>query len=168
MMATRSGDLDPGVLVYLMRERGYGLDAIDRLVNRESGLLGVSGRSGDMATLLREAETVPAAREAVDAFCYIARKQIGSMAGALEGLDALAFTAGIGENAPAVRAGICDGLGFLGVELDPAANDRNAEKISKPDAACSVYVVPTDEELQIARSAIRFLRSSESRTGSGR
>lgn len=154
MMAARCGDLDPGVIVYLMREKGYGPDEIDRLVNEESGLLGVSGQTGDMAKLLSEAENDADAREAIESFCWIARKHIGSMAAALGGLDTLVFTGGVGENAPAVRAAVCDGLGHLGVELDSAANARNEETISSLDSRCGVFVVPTNEELQIARAAI--------------
>lgn len=158
MMATRCGDLDPGVLLHLMRENGYDTATLDALVNEESGLLGVSGRTADMAALLREAATDERAREAVDLFCYIARKHIGAMAAALGGLDLLVFTAGIGENGPEVRAGICQDLCYLGIALDADANQRNDDTISSPDAPCQVRVVRTNEELQIARSAAELLR----------
>jgi acetate kinase len=156
MMATRSGDLDPGVVVHLLREKGYDAATIDRLVNEESGLLGVSGQSADMATLLRAAASDPHARESVESFCYIARKHIGAMAAALGGVDMLVFTAGIGENAPEVRARICDDLGYLGIVLDDEANRRNASRIDAANARCGVRVVPTNEELHIARRTAAF------------
>ena len=164
MMATRCGDLDPGVLLHLMRENGYDTATIDTLVNEESGLRGVSGASADMAALLLAAGTDSHAREAVESFCYIARKHIGAMAAALGGLDLLAFTAGIGENAPEVRRRICEGLGYLGVALDPAANEHNAQIVSMPGARCQVCIVPTNEELQIARSTAEFLPQGVLRT----
>jgi acetate kinase len=157
MMATRCGDIDPGVLVHLMREHSYGADALDALTNEESGLLGVSGRSGDMAELLAAAPEDQAAREAVESFCYIARKHIGAMAAALGGLDLLVFTAGIGERAHEVRAEVCEGLGHLGIELDPERNALHAETISAPGARCRVKIVPTNEELQMARAAAKLV-----------
>ncbi len=151
MMGTRTGDLDPGVLVYLMREAGYGADRLDRLVNQESGLLGVSGVSADMKTLLDRRERDEGAALAVAMFCYQARKQVGAFAAALGGLDALVFTGGIGERAAPVRAEICDGLGHLGVRLDPARNAAHAETVSAADSPCAVRVIATNEELMIAR-----------------
>ena len=159
MMATRCGDLDPGALVHLMRGKRYGVDAIDALINEESGLLGISGRSGDMAELEREVAKDPRAREAVELFAYIARKHVGAMAAALDGLDSLVFTAGIGEHSPGVRARICDGLGYLGIRLDPRANERDAPLISARGSGCKVRVMATNEELQIAREAFRLLNS---------
>ena len=162
MMGTRTGDLDPGVLTYLMREAGYGADRLDRLVNRESGLLGVGG-SADMKTLLERRDHDPQAALAVAMFCYQARKAIGALAAALGGLDTLAFTGGIGERAAPVRAAICDGLGHLGVKLDPDRNAAHAETVSPADSACTVRVVDTNEELMIARHcrAILFPKQSE-------
>ena len=157
MMATRCGDLDPGVLLHLMREKGYSAATVDALVNEQSGLLGLSGKSADMAALLRAAETDERAREAVESFCYVARKHIGSMAAVLGGLDLLVFTAGIGENSPEARARICDGLGYLGIVLDPSANVRGASQISVPGSGCRVRIVSTNEELQIARLAAELL-----------
>jgi acetate kinase len=151
MMGTRSGDLDPGVLVYLMRERGLSGDAIDRIVNQESGLLGVSGISGDMKVLLERSNAAPAAALAVELFCYQLRKTVGALAAALGGLDNLVFTGGIGERAAAVRWQACQGLEHLGVRLDPAKNDAHAETISTPEASCTVRVIPTDEDRIIAR-----------------
>lgn len=155
MMATRSGDLDPGILVHLMDEKGYDPAAIDRLVNRESGLRGVSGTSGDMRSLLESPDA--AAREAVDLFCYTAGKHIGAMAAALGGVDTLVFTAGIGEYAPAIRARICLGLGHLGIHLDAQSNDRNNSQINQPDSAIEVHVIPTKEELMVARHVMQLL-----------
>jgi acetate kinase len=163
MMGTRTGDLDPGVLLYLMREKGYDAERLDRLVNKESGLLGVSGASADMKTLLERRERDEAAALAVAMFCYQARKQVGAFAAALDGLDTLVFTGGIGERAAPVRAEICDGLGHLGVRLDPARNAADADPLSVPGGGCAVRVVPTREDLMIARHsrAVLFARPRE-------
>jgi acetate kinase len=115
MMGTRSGDLDPGVLLYLMKEKGYDASQVDRLVNHQSGLLGVSGISPDMKTLLGKRESEPTADQAVEMFCYQLRKQIGALAAVLGGIDVLVFTGGIGENAAPVRSSVCQGLKFLGM-----------------------------------------------------
>jgi acetate kinase len=160
MMGTRTGDLDPGVLLYLMREKGYDAERLDRLVNKESGLLGVSGASADMKTLLEGRERDEAAALAVAMFCYQARKQVGAFAAALGGLDTLVFTGGIGERAAPVRAEICDGLDHLGVRLDPARNAADADPLGAPGGGCAVRVVPTREDLVIARHsrAVLFAR----------
>ena len=151
MMGTRSGDLDPGVLVHLLVHGGYDATALDRLVEHESGLLGVSGASPDMETLLRlRADEAPAA-EAVALFCHLIRKQVGALAAVLGGLDTLVFTGGIGEHAAAVRAEACRGLEHLGIRIDPARNARHAAVVSGDDGPCIVRVVPTDECLVIAR-----------------
>jgi acetate kinase len=150
IMGTRTGDLDPGVLTYLMREAGYEADRLDRLVNRESGLLGVGG-SADMKTLLERRDRDPQAALAVAMFCYQARKTIGALAAGLGGLDTLVFTGGIGERAAPVRAEICQGLGLLGVRLDPARNAAHAETVSATESPCAVRVIDTNEELMIAR-----------------
>jgi acetate kinase len=152
VMSTRCGDIDPGLLVYLMRSQRLTVDAIDELVNSQSGLLGVSETSSDMRDLLEREKDDPRAADAIDLFCYQARKWIGAFAAALGGLDLLVFSAGIGENAPPVRARICEGLEFLGVRLDESSNRRNAAVISVDRAPVSVRVIPTDEELVIARS----------------
>jgi acetate kinase len=157
MMGTRTGDLDPGVLVYLMREKGYDAERLDRLVNKESGLLGVSGASADMKTLLERREHDEAAALAVAMFCYQARKQVGAFAAALGGLDTLVFTGGIGERAAPVRAEICDGLGHLGVRLDPERNAAHVDPLSVPGSGCEVRVVPTREDLMIARHSREVL-----------
>lgn len=152
-MGTRSGDLDPGILLYLLRHQGLSVDAVDALVNKQAGLLGVSGTSPDMQDLLDRESTDPGAAEAITLFCYQIRKYVGAYAAALGGLDALIFTGGIGENAARVRALTCDGLEFLGIRLDRTANEAGAELISTPDSRVSVRVIPTDEEAVIATAA---------------
>lgn len=150
MMGTRSGDLDPGVVIHLLKA-GYSADQLEELVDHQAGLLGVSGETSDMKVLLQKSQTDDAARMAVQMFAYEIRKFIGAYAAVLNGLDTLVFTGGIGERAAAVRANICSGLEFLGVALDTAANDRNAESISLPACKCKVLVIQTDEDLIIAR-----------------
>jgi acetate kinase len=158
MMATRSGDLDPGVLVYLMREWGYDYEMLERLLDKESGLKGVSGQTADMEGLLElRASGNSSAAMAVEMFCYQARKTIGSLAAALGGLDGLVFTAGVGENAPLVRALICQGLEHLGIEIDAAKNRENGWTISNGQSRCRVFVVPTNEDLMIARHTYRLV-----------
>jgi acetate kinase len=156
MMGTRSGDLDPGVLLYLLRQ-GWSAKRLEELLDHESGLLGVSGLTSDMRTLLGERGGDARAIPAVEMFCYQVRKFIGAYAAVLGGLDTLVFTAGIGERAAEVRAEICKGLEFLGVELDAATNARHAEVISRTGGACTVRVVATDEDLMIARHTRRLL-----------
>jgi len=149
MMGTRSGDLDPGVLIHLLKT-GYSADQLENLLDHRAGLLGVSGQSSDMKALLQKSQTSNAARMAVQMFGYQARKYIGAYAAVLNGLDTLVFTGGIGERAAEVRAEICSGLEYLGVALDTAANGQNAEVISQPGTKCTVRVVQTDEDLMIA------------------
>ena len=160
MMGTRSGDLDPGLIVYLLTEQGYDVAALERLVNRESGLLGVSGTSADVKTLLDRRAADPHAAQALELFCYHVQKQIGAYAAALGGVDTLVFTGGIGERAAFVRATVCEPLAFLGVDLDRAANERGDEHVSR--GACSVRVVATDEDLMIARHTRDVIASSTS------
>jgi acetate kinase len=156
-MSTRSGDLDPGVGAWLERTEGMNARKFYEMVNHESGLLGVSETSSDMRDLLsREAGDVRAA-EAVALFCYQAKKWIGAYAAALGGLDTLVFAGGIGENAPPVRARICEGLGFLGIRLDESRNAGQAAVISTGDSPVAVRVIRTDEEVMIARSVCRVL-----------
>ena len=163
VMSTRSGDLDPGLAYYLARTEQMTVRRFQQLVTRESGLLGVSGISSDLRDLLaREADDVRAA-EAVALFCYQAKKCIGSYAAALGGLDVLVFAGGIGENAPLIRTRICDGLGFLGIALDQTLNAQNAPLISRDGQRVRVRVVPTNEELMIARSVCRVLDLSANR-----
>ncbi|MGC8522314.1 MAG: acetate/propionate family kinase [Steroidobacteraceae bacterium] len=156
MMGTRSGDLDPGVLLYLLR-KGLGTDGLEHVVDREAGLLGVSGASADMATLLTLED--PDARLAVELFAYQVRKAVGALAAALGGLDRLVFTGGIGEHAAPVRSAVCRGLEHLGVELDVAANNAGAGRISTPRSRCPVQVIPTDEDAMIARHVYELLET---------
>jgi len=150
MMGTRSGDLDPGVLIHLLKG-GYSADRLEKLVDHEAGLLGVSRRSSDMKILLEKSQTDQAAGLAVQMFAYQVRKFIGSYAAVLNGLDTLVFTGGIGERAAEVRANICVGLEYLGIALDMPANRRNVEVISVSGSKCAVRVVRTDEDLMIIR-----------------
>jgi len=157
VMSTRSGDLDPGLVNYLARTEGMSAAYFNKMVNHKSGMLGVSETSSDMRDLLAlEASDVRAA-EAVALFCYQTKKWIGSFAAALGGLDVLVFSGGIGENCPSIRKRICEGLGFLGVELDEACNAKNEPLISSDSYRVKVRVIRTDEELMIARSVCRIL-----------
>jgi acetate kinase len=157
VMSTRAGDLDPGLVVYLTRTERMTTDDIERLLTRESGLLGLSGTTGDMRALLEREAADPQARLAVDIYCYRIRKTIGAYTAALGGLDTLIFSGGIGEHAASVRARICDGLGFLGLEIDAVRNGRHAAVISTDHSDVVVRVIPTDEELVIARAAYGLL-----------
>jgi acetate kinase len=161
-MGTRSGALDPGVLLYLMDQRGLDVRALERLLYHESGLLGMSGLSSDMRTLLDSAD--PRARLAIDVYVYRIRRELGSLAAALGGLDALVFTAGIGEHAVAIRERVCRDAAWLGVELDPAANAAGGPRISAVGARARAWVIPTDEELMIARHTQRLLTGESPRT----
>jgi acetate kinase len=148
-MGTRTGSLDPGVVLFLMDEMKLDVREIERLLYHESGLLGMSGISSDMRDLLASRE--PAAQLAIDVYVYRAARELGSLAAALGGLDALVFTAGIGENQPEIRARICERARWLGVELDAEANRAKQQCITTPGSRVAAYVVPTDEELMIAR-----------------
>jgi acetate kinase len=157
VMSTRSGDLDPGVAPYLARTEQIDTKQFYDMVNHKSGLLGVSETSSDMRDLLTQESHDVRAAEAVALFCYQAKKWIGSFAVALGGLDTLVFAGGIGENAPLIRERICDGLGFLGLELNQERNAKNAPLISPDAGRIKVRVIRTDEELMIARSVARVL-----------
>jgi acetate kinase len=160
VMSTRSGDLDPGLLSFLSRSEKMTPTQFDRMVNQESGLLGISETSSDMRDLLAlEADDTRAA-EAVELFCYQAKKWIGSFAAALGGLDTLVFAGGIGENSAVTRERICRGLAFLGVQIDHDLNATNQPLISPSQGRVRVWVIPTDEELMIARSVMKCIRVS--------
>jgi acetate kinase len=148
VMGTRPGDLDPGLMIWLIRERGMNVDEVERALYHDSGLKGVSGLSADMRELL--ASTDARAKEAIDLFVYRIATAIGSLAAALRGLDALVFTAGIGEHAPEIRQAVCAQCAWLGVRLDDGANVARKQAISTRDSGVSVWVVPTDEERMIA------------------
>jgi acetate kinase len=164
VMGTRSGDLDPGLLSFLVRQEGLTPASFDRMANHESGLLGVSGTSSDMRDLLARAGRDPRAAAAVELFCYQAGKWIGSMAAVLDGVDTLVFAGGIGENSPAARRRICAGLRHLGITVDPGRNSRGEAIISAPRGRVRVRIIHTDEELMIARSVLRVLRPGARRS----
>jgi acetate kinase len=155
VMGTRTGLLDPGVILYLLQHEGMDAAAIQKLIYEQSGLLGVSGLSSDMRELL--ASDRPTAKEAVDLFVYRIARELGSLAAALGGLDAIIFTGGIGENAAAIRARVCRDAAWLGVGLDAAANEAGGPRISLPGACASAWVVPTDENLVVARHTRRLV-----------
>ena len=154
MMGTRTGSIDPGVLLYLMEFHNYDLKSLTKLLYKESGLLGVSGISQDMRTLLESNEQ--AAKEAVELFCYRLVREIGSLTAALGGLDALVFTGGIGEHAAPVRAAACKGLAWLGIQLDEQANIKNTSHISTTDSQVKALVIPTNEEWMLARHTVEI------------
>jgi acetate kinase len=155
VMGTRCGALDPGVLLHLIERHRLDASALRHLLYQESGLLGVSGISSDMRVLLGSAE--PRAAEAVDLFVYRIGRELGSMAAALKGLDAIAFTGGIGENSAVLRARVCQDAAWLGVELDEAANAQGGPCISRPDSRVTAWVIPTDEEALIAAHTRRLI-----------
>jgi acetate kinase len=156
VMGTRCGTIDPGMLLYLQQHEKMSVEDVQRLLYHESGLLGVSGISSDMRVLLASGE--PAAREAVELFTFRAAQQVAMMATTLGGLDCLVFTGGIGEHAKEIRSAIAERLGWLGVRVDAAANDEGCERISSGDSTVDVFVIPTNEELMIARHCAAVLR----------
>jgi acetate kinase len=160
MMATRTGDLDPGVLLWLLRNERLSADALDELVNRRSGLLGVSETTSNMRELLAREASDPRAAEAVELFCRLARKAVGALATTLDGIDTLVFSGGIGDKAPAIRARIVRGLEHLGIVIDERRNAGNADVISAHGARCVLRVMATDEESILAREALAVLEDS--------
>ena len=162
VMSRRCGSLDPGVVLYLMEEKKMTAGAISDLLYQSSGLLGVSGLSDDMKTLL--ASEKPNAAEAVNLFVYRICRELGSLAAALDGLDALIFTAGIGEHAPEIRRRVCTESAWLGLEIDAAANVAGGPRITKADSKTSAWVIPTDEDLMIARHTWRLVGESKDAT----
>jgi acetate kinase len=161
VMSTRTGDLDPGLAPYLNRTTGMSTQKFYEMVNHDSGLLGVSETSSDMRDLLEREEKDTRAAEAVALFCYQAKKWIGSFTAVLGGLDALVFAGGIGENAAPVRARICEGLEFLGIELHSSRNAEAAPVISTDASRVKVRVIRTNEELMIARSVSRIMKADK-------
>jgi acetate kinase len=159
-MGTRPGQIDPGVVLYLMMEKGMGAEAVQIFLYRECGLKGLSSVSNDVRDL--EASRAPGAAFALDYFAYRVGLNAGMLAAALNGVDAFVFTAGIGEKSATMRARIAERLRWLDVELDPVANETNALKISRPTSRVAVYVVPTDEELMIAKHTLALLSSHRS------
>ncbi|HTO15219.1 MAG TPA: acetate/propionate family kinase [Edaphocola sp.] len=172
VMSTRSGDLDPGVSWYLMQQ-GLNAETFNDLINHQSGLLGISGYSSDMQDLLQHEKDNENAALAIDIFCYQIKKYIGAYTAALSGLDTLVFSGGIGENATVIRSRICKGFEYLGIEIDEAENQKNARIISTKNSKVKVYVIPTDEEIMIAKSTQKLYitphttRPSSSESGWG-
>jgi acetate kinase len=160
IMGRRTGDLDPGVLLHLLRNCGYTADTLATLVDRESGMLGVSGIDGDLRRLNAAAATQPAAALAIAMFCHALVKMLAAMAGALGGVDMVVFTGGIGEHDPSVRATVCSALGWIGVALDPARNDAHAVTISSDTARVAVRVLPSREDAQIALHSAAVLEAA--------
>jgi acetate kinase len=161
VMGTRSGDLDPAVVFFLHREAGLSVDDIDDLLNKRSGLLGLAGANDMREVERRAAAGDQVAQEALDVYCYRIRKYVGAYAAALGRLDAMVFTAGVGENSVVVRAGVCDGLERFGVRIDDARNrlrSTGSRTVSTDDSTVAVLVVPTDEELEIAEQTLATVR----------
>jgi acetate kinase len=157
VMSSRPGDLDPGVLVHLVRERQMSASELNDLIYKKSGLLGVSNLSSDMQDLTRDKDTNPGAAEAIELFCYQARKALGALTAALDGVDTLIFTGGIGENSSLVRERICENLSYLGLHVVPTKNVDHSEIISAPESRVMVRVMKTNEELMIARHTATLL-----------
>ena len=166
MMGTRPGDLDPGIVLRLLESNGYDAERLSDLLYYKSGLLGVSGTTADMQSLISMADSDGRAAEAIELFVYQLRKHLGSMIAVLGGLKTLVFTAGIGEHAPFIRAAACQRLDYLGVRLDDAANQRNERVISRPDSRVAVLVLPTDENLMIARHTRQLVVAQQRLLGS--
>jgi acetate kinase len=164
VMGTRSGDVDPGVLFYLLEHGRMSAKEMNALLNKQSGLLGVSETSGDVRDLLSKIPQDARAEEAVDLFCYRAKKYLGAYAAVLGGLDVLAFTGGIGEHAPVVRKRICDGLDFLGIRMEASFNEANAPVISSSEGRVKVRVIKTNEDLMIMRHVASALGWRDSRS----
>jgi len=160
IMSARSGDLDPSVILYLIEHKNRSTAEVNEMLNKQSGLLGLSGLSSDMQDLLQKGSSDPRAEEAIAVFCYVAKKFLGAVTAALGGLETLVFTGGIGENAPPIRERICAGLEGFGIRLDPNANNRNDAVISSADARVAVRVMPTDEEAMIARHTLEVWQQS--------
>lgn len=151
VMGTRSGDLDPGIIIYLMRNKNYDANELDHLLNYESGILGVSGLSSDMETLIQKSSDEANAIQAIEMFCYSVCKNIGALVTVLGGVDTLIFTGGIGENSSLIRSKICEHLEHLGIQLDEKLNNANADVITLPESKCTVRIIQTMEDLMIAR-----------------
>jgi Acetate kinase len=162
MMATRSGTIDPGILIYLLRHKGLDAEELDNALNYESGLLGISGISSDLRQILSELPHNPDAKLAVDVYVHRIVKTIGAMAATLGGIDALVFTAGVGEGSPEIRKRVCEKLKYLGLELDPAANENGKPDadISMPASKARILVIATREDLTIMRETRRLVGSS--------
>jgi acetate kinase len=157
-MSTRSGDLDPGMALYLSRSEGYNAEQFNNMVNFKSGLLGISETTADMKKLLEIEADDERAKDAIDIFCYQVKKSIGGLAAGLGGLNTLVFTGGMGEDAPKIRKRVCENLEFLGVTLDTARNQKNARLISTDGSRVGVHVIHTDEAMTIAREIVKLVK----------
>lgn len=161
VMGTRSGDLDPAIIEFLMKKENIDIEAMNNILNKKSGVLGISGVSSDFRDIEAEADKGnKRAQLALDRFAYVVKKYIGSYVAALDGVDALVFTAGLGENSASMREKICSGLSFLGIEIDPEKNNIRGEEIeiTKPNSKVKVFVIPTNEELMIARDTVEITK----------
>ncbi len=161
IMGTRSGDLDPGIPIYLMRQKGYDLDKLDHLLNYESGILGISGLSSDMKKLIQRSGDDSNAAQAIEMFCYYVRKHIGALAAVLGGVDMLIFTGGIGEKSALIRSIICKDLEHLGIRLNSELNEANADVIAIPESRCTVHIIQTKEDLMIARQTHKVISADK-------
>ena len=160
VMGTRTGDLDPGVILFLMQEKGLKPSEVSVLVNHRGGLLAVSGRSSSMKDLLAEESQSAHVAEAVSLFCFQAKKFLAALASVTGGLDTLIFTGGIGENSPSIRERICEGMDFLGISLDGRLNRKNARVVNRAGSPVTIRVMKTDEELMVARHTLRLLQKT--------
>ncbi|MBX3390707.1 MAG: acetate/propionate family kinase [Phycisphaeraceae bacterium] len=158
MMGTRPGDLDPGAVIHIAEREHFDPRALTEFLNKRCGLLGISGSSNDVRELLKRCDRDRRAGDAIDLFCWSARRQLGAMIASLGGIDTLVFSGGIGEHSPEIRAGLCDGLSGIGIRLDAKANRSNKPLISDRRSAVCVRVIPTDEEVMIARHVARLVR----------
>lgn len=160
-MSTRSGDLDPGVIYYLLKRKNLNAEQFNQIITEQSGLLGLSGSSADMKLLLEKEAYDQRAADAVNVFCYQARKTIGAYAAAMGGLDAVVFSGGMGENAPKIRARVCQGLDFLGIDIEAGRNNLNAEVISTNSSRVPVWVIHADEAITMARDVAKIMNPAE-------
>jgi acetate kinase len=162
VMGTRPGDLDPGLLVYLMKEEQLSAEEMEDFISSRCGLLGISQTSADMRDLIAARDKDPRAADAVNLFCYQAKKHLCALASTLGGVDTIVFAGGIGEHAPEVRVAICEGLDFLGLKLDAAKNARGEDIISTNQSRVNIRIIPTDEEIVIVRIVLSILRKTPS------
>ncbi len=163
MMGTRSGDLDPGITTWLLEQQHLSSKDFSRLINHESGLIGVSGISSDMKNLIDQKDKQPTAKLAIDLFCYEAKKWLGALTATLGGLDYFVFTGGMGQNAPLVRSKICSGMEYLGITIDEQRNEKNEQLITADHSTVAVYMIPTDEEQEMAETVNEWLATEKNK-----
>lgn len=160
-MSTRSGDIDPGLVRYLAHSDRQTADEFDEMVNTKSGLLGLSETTSDMEEILKQEDTDARSKDAAGVFCYQVKKSIGALTAAMGGLDAIVFTGGMGENAPKIRARVCEGLEYLGVTVDPAKNEAAENDIATPEGKVAVKVMHTDESITIVRQSLACIQKGK-------